>query len=235
MTMNIQLKASKDEDTSKEFWNGLADYYIDVTNMFNLSTRVTVENFIKAINIKPGNKILDAGCGHLRISLGILRKEPDISITGIDFTQSLLEQGRDLCTQMDINNIELYQGNIKELPFEDNSFDGVVSARVFQYLDDPVKALSEIFRVLKPGGKVVISVPNRHNLVKRLRYKGKLYTAKELRHFFKQAGFQNVRSGSLCFVPGEFSWESKLRAVEIFSRLPIVSDMGGNAMAFGQK
>ena len=88
---------------------------------------------------------------------------------------------------------------------------------------------------MKPGGKVVISVPNKLNLIKVLKYKGKLFTGAELSTIFKDAGFKNVKTKSLCFVPGAFTWDSKLKVLENVDKVPLIGEMGGNVMAVGEK
>lgn len=63
-----------------------------------------------------------------------------------------------------ITNIEYQQGNILDdesgLPYDDSSMDAVRSARVFQHLNNPFKALKECIRVIKPGGRIVLSDPD---------------------------------------------------------------------------
>lgn len=100
-------------------------------------------------------KILDLGCGYGRLSNPLLIKFPKVTVFGIDLSQ----------TYVDIYNQNLnprgkaYKGDILKLPFNGNCFNIVFIVTTLMYLlsvEDQQKAIEEIFRVLKPGGKFAI-------------------------------------------------------------------------------
>lgn len=70
-----------------------------------------------------------------------------------------LEYDKDCCDYLRNKGIDVVEGSIKELPFEDNSFDLVCAFDVIEHVDDDRKAIDELYRVLKPGGCVFITVP----------------------------------------------------------------------------
>lgn len=110
----------------------------------------TLANEIKKLDI---NAILDAGCGE-GFTLEYLRvRNIGKSYEGIDFLQKAVEIGNKVHPK-----IKLKQASIYELPYKDNSFDLVLSTEVLEHLEEPKKALKEIFRVSKKY--VVLSVPN---------------------------------------------------------------------------
>lgn len=222
---------------AEEFWRGLSAFYVQKTQLDDLRTRATGSLFVREAAIRAGDAVLDAGCGHLRISIALTRLVPGVRLTGVDLTQSLLDEGARLLQELHYPPMELVRADLAKVPFEDARFDKVVSARVFQYVSDPVAACRELYRVLKPGGRFVLSVPNRLNPLKRLGYKGRLHAPAELAHWLSEAGFGEVRSGSACFVPGQLGrgWDSAWLAAESVAGLPLIGQAGGNAWASGVK
>ena len=109
---------------------------------------------IAVAEITDGDDVLDAGCG-----TGVLTREmvhcvgETGSVTGVDLSESMLGVARQACPGVDFQ-----QGNVNELPFEDLSFDVVVSSFMLMFVPDPTKVVSEMRRVLRPGGRIVVSV-----------------------------------------------------------------------------
>jgi demethylmenaquinone methyltransferase / 2-methoxy-6-polyprenyl-1,4-benzoquinol methylase len=148
---------SKKEQVANMFDN--IAYRYDFLNRF-LSAGIDIHWRRKAIkqlkNIDP-KKILDVATGTADVAImtaGILK--PD-KIIGIDISDGMLNFGRKKIKKAGLENlIELLNGDSETIKFDDNSFDAVTVAfgvRNFQHLE---KGLSEIKRVLKPGGKLVV-------------------------------------------------------------------------------
>ena len=100
-----------------------------------------------------GNDILDAGCGEGITLEKLIRFFSDRRVLGIDTEQENL----DICRR---HQLPVQEGSLYALPFADASFDTVLFSEVIEHLDTPEKALSEIYRVLRPGGRVIIIFPN---------------------------------------------------------------------------
>jgi ubiquinone/menaquinone biosynthesis C-methylase UbiE len=77
-------------------------------------------------------------------------------LIGLDATEAMLEQGRKFVEHQGIENIVFRQGVVQELPFEDESFDIVASRYAFHHFADPKPVISEMARVCKTGGHVII-------------------------------------------------------------------------------
>jgi demethylmenaquinone methyltransferase/2-methoxy-6-polyprenyl-1,4-benzoquinol methylase len=148
---------SKKEQVADMFDN--IAYRYDFLNRF-LSAGLDIRWRKKALGylkeLRPG-KILDVatGTGDVAIMASGLLKP--VAITGIDISEGMLEIGRKKVQKLGLENtIELLKGDSETINFDDNSFDAVTVAfgvRNFQNLE---KGLSEILRVLKPGGKLVV-------------------------------------------------------------------------------
>ena len=76
-------------------------------------------------------------------------------VTAIDFSEKMLSRAREKAQKQDLK-VHLFQMDVQNLEFEDNTFDTVVSSFVFCSVPDPARALMEVERVCRPGGKVVL-------------------------------------------------------------------------------
>jgi SAM-dependent methyltransferase len=102
-----------------------------------------------------GAAVLDAGCGTGGLILRLRAERPAWCFSGIDFSGLAVDLARQRCGP----GVDLREASITALPFADASFDAVVSADVVCQVENPEVALAEFFRVLRPGGTVVINVP----------------------------------------------------------------------------
>jgi ubiquinone/menaquinone biosynthesis C-methylase UbiE len=101
----------------------------------------------------PPRKVLDAGCGTGAMGLVLARLGYDV--TGIDLSGEMIGQARKKAEQGGIS-IGLVSGDVERLPFADGSFDVIVARHLLWTIPYPDKALREWFRVLVPGGRVLI-------------------------------------------------------------------------------
>lgn len=111
--------------------------------------------------VLPGNRrnVFVAGCGlghealHIRMNL-------EVPVTGVD-----IDHRWDPSCGADIDDFELLQESLLDLPFADNSFDIVFYHHVIEHVSDPEKSLDELQRILVPGGLIYVGTPNRHRAV----------------------------------------------------------------------
>lgn len=116
----------------------------------------TLENLIHHDSIFPANSIvLEAGCGVGAQTKIIAPKNPATRFVSIDLSEESVKEARRMAQSNDITNVEFLQGNIYQLPFDDETFDSVILCFVLEHLDNPLKALSELKRVLKKGGTLI--------------------------------------------------------------------------------
>ncbi len=109
-------------------------------------------------SINEGDSVLDLGSGAgndcfvARAIVGETGK-----VTGIEFTDAMLEKARKNVTKLGFTNVEFVKGDIEEMPLTDNQFDVIVSNCVLNLVPDKTKAFAEIYRVLKPTGHFCVS------------------------------------------------------------------------------
>ncbi|WP_274364507.1 demethylmenaquinone methyltransferase [Paenibacillus thermotolerans] len=111
---------------------------------------------MRKMNVRPGQSAIDLCCGTCDWTIAIAHASGGGNVVGLDFSRSMLEVGRRKVDKAGLSEtIELVQGNAMELPFEDNRFDYATIGFGLRNVPDLDKVLSEMRRVVKPGGKVV--------------------------------------------------------------------------------
>ncbi len=103
-------------------------------------------------HLRSGMHVLDAGCGPGSITLGLAAALAPGEVVGIDVQPSQVEKARALAVQRGVTNVRFEASNVYELPFPDGSFDAAFANSVLEHLREPVRALAELRRVLRPGG-----------------------------------------------------------------------------------
>ena len=112
----------------------------------------------KVLSYIPDNfagKLLDVPVGTGVFTAAKYARMLRADIIGLDYSQDMLKQARVRFRQERIGNCRLIQGDVGALPFGDNTFDIVLSMNGFHAFPDKEKAYSEVYRVLKPGGRLV--------------------------------------------------------------------------------
>lgn len=129
-----------------------------LANTGDMALKRRAKRIIEELNPQDGDKILDVGCGdgyylYLLSNLGL-----KLRLVGTDFDPRALESAR---KNLKGKRILLIKANLmKRLPFANNSFDKVVMSEVVEHLPDDAKGLKEVYRILKLGGVLCLSVPN---------------------------------------------------------------------------
>jgi arsenite methyltransferase len=108
--------------------------------------------------IEPGKRVLDIGSGAGMDSLiAALQVGPKGSVTGIDMTPEMIENARRGAAELGLKNVTFVEGEAERLPFDDLSFDVVISNGVIDLVPDKDAVFGEIYRVLVPGGRIQIA------------------------------------------------------------------------------
>lgn len=149
--------------------------------------RFELELLLRMLEPRSGEGVLDAGCG-----TGVLARElaaRGVAVTGVDVSGAMLGLARE---KLQGKGVRLVHADIAALPFPDGSYDAVVCFTVLEFLPHPKETLQEMWRVLKPGGRLVLGVLNRLS-VWALRRRGRgvfaharFYTLWEMRRLIKE-------------------------------------------------
>jgi SAM-dependent methyltransferase len=117
-----------------------------------------VGNPLSVDTIESGMTVVDVGCGAgLDLLLAAKRVGSDGRAIGIDMTADMLARTKGAASSIGLAHVELRQGDAEELPVESESVDVVISNGVFNLTTDKSRAFSEVARILKPGGRLLLA------------------------------------------------------------------------------
>jgi ubiquinone/menaquinone biosynthesis C-methylase UbiE len=169
-----------------------------------LLNNLTNQHFIDFMKLEKDSSILEVGCGLGILTTEIAKLVSHCEVVGLDNSSKQLERAI-----TEIPNLRFIQGDAHELPFEDARFDIVYCRYLLEHVGNPIQVVSEIYRVLKPKGKVYVQENNilvnafepecfhfetvsRQMVVLQQKLGGDALIGKRLFPLLKQAGFVNI-------------------------------------------
>ena len=114
--------------------------------------RAEVEAWFLLPRLQPGQRLLDVGCGPGTVTSGLARAVAPGLVTGLDAAPDVLATAREHAAETGLTNLEFVEGDVYALNYPDDTFDIVYANQLLQHLSEPVAALQEMRRVLRPGG-----------------------------------------------------------------------------------
>ena len=139
--------------------NRIRDEFTRQAEMFSASAAITdaalTQRFIVALGEAAQGSVLDVACGPGILSAAIAKTAREV--VAFDLTPQMLKKAAQRCNEAGLANVAFLEGNAAELPFAKDSFDAVVTRLSVHHFDRPGRVMSEIFRVLRPGGSFVVA------------------------------------------------------------------------------
>jgi SAM-dependent methyltransferase len=181
-----------------------------------MAEEVRIARLLMALS--PGDSVLDVACGPGNFSREFARAVgPSGLVVGVDASQTMLEQGAAEIERSRLRNLALVRGDASELPFRDHSFDAACCFAALHLFADPLAALSEIARVLAPGGRIAImtsvrrqvALPPLKPLIERVSGM-RLFEADEVTAALRTRGFGGIHqrlAGTVQFVGARLAGE----------------------------
>jgi ubiquinone/menaquinone biosynthesis C-methylase UbiE len=171
-------------------------------------------------HLRPGMRVLDCGCGGGWLTVGLAEAVAPGEVVGFDRDAGQIEAAAALAAERKQANARFEVANVYELPFPDASFDAALAHTVLEHVSDPLRALKELRRVLKPGAVVGIKDPDYGStlqepvialasealsLYRRVaQHNGASpYYARGLRRLLREAGFERAAVTASALVAGD--------------------------------
>jgi len=164
-----------------------------------------VARFRSALGKAARGDLLDVACGPGIVTAAIAPEAS--SVVAFDATEQMLEKARARCAKAGLGNVVFKRGDAENLPFNEGSFDGVVTRLALHHFADPQRALDQMLRVLRRGGTAVIvdvvssedaGESDLQNAIERLRDPShvRMLPASELDGCVARAGFEDIESST---------------------------------------
>ena len=197
-------------------------------------------------HLRAGMRLLDLGCGPGSITIGLAEAVAPGEVVGIDAQPAQVERARALAAERRIPNVTFEVADAYDLPFPDRSFDAAFMHVILMHLTEPVRALAEVRRLLRPGGVFGVRDPDmgstiRHPLTPILRQHMELvprvlqhnggdpYRARTHRRLLLEAGFARTEASASVRVQGT---AEQCREIARFFKAQLAG-MGKTALAQG--
>lgn len=162
----------------------------------NFSHKSIYENVAKALALQPADDLLEIACGNGQFIKNYASHVH--SVTGLDLSQLCVK----LATKKNKERIvagsaEFVQGEATQLPWENNRFSAATSMASFMLFPKPVESLKEMYRVLRPGGRVIVCIEwnaedGKDHSKDIKKYGMQLWTENDVRNMLKEAGFSDI-------------------------------------------
>jgi len=201
----------EDKANARLFYKYLSKVY-DRINPF-IWNEAMRDEALEWFAVQENDRVLDVGCGTGFATEGLLRYTDDVH--GLDQSRHQMERAFEKFGSRD--RVRFYRGDAERLPFADDSFDAVWSSGSIEYWPNPVTALEEFRRVVKPGHRVLVVGPDYPNnsLFQRLADAIMLfYDEEEAQRMFEEAGFVDIEHHIQQAYPGS------PRAITTIARAP---------------
>lgn len=140
---------NEDRERDGYIYQGMPSHYLERRRAVNTASFFTP-------HLASGTTVLDCGCGPGTIALDFAEIVAPGDVWGIDLDASYVLRAQELTEERKQTNIHFRQGSVYALPFPDQSMDAVFASTLLAHLSQPLAALAEIKRVLKPGGVIGI-------------------------------------------------------------------------------
>jgi len=126
-----------------------------LVNKYSLRKRLKMPILMKALDIKGGDTVLDVGCGAGVFSQAMAKEAKEV--IGLDYSETNIKAVKKRYGE--ISNLKFKLSDATNMPFDDECFDSILATELIEHIDDDSKFVEECGRVLKKGGRVVITTP----------------------------------------------------------------------------
>jgi ubiquinone/menaquinone biosynthesis C-methylase UbiE len=205
-----------------------------------------IQTMFTLAGFSTDDRLLEVGCTAGTYTMYLARDGYDI--TGLDISSESIAAARVVAQDRGLSTAHFVASDVDDMrDIPDNAFDGAFSFSTLRYLPDPVRSLTEIRRVLRPGARVVVDFPNKYCPwfevlkfvvgVERHIY-DHTYSTRQVLQMMRASGFVNVRAKRIIFFAKQFPGQlvSLYKLVDsLAERTPVINQFAGIIMCTGEK
>jgi ubiquinone/menaquinone biosynthesis C-methylase UbiE len=148
------------------------------------------------MNIQPPDYVLELGFGHGKFLAQIVQKAAGGWVAGLDFSEDMVREAKNAhASLIEAGNLEIVQGAITAIPYKEHTFTKVFALNTLYFIDEPLRALQEMYRVLRHGGMACIGIRTASTMKNHsfTQHGFTCYELPQVEELFQQAGFKAVQ------------------------------------------
>lgn len=211
-----------------DFWDKVADIYDNINQRIGPVHYQRFTEAIKYLNLKQKDKLLNIWSRTGQAVPYLIKNFPGIEIYNLEVSPEMIK-----IAQKKFTDQRFFKTDLINLDFADNFFESILSLETLEHAPDPEKFLSELFRILKPGGILVMSLPPKTAELPLRIYDflfvnhgegpHRFLSSKEVKKSLKQAGFELILHKGTLLIPVGPAWLQKFgeNIINLFQKTPL--------------
>lgn len=137
-------------------WDKAAEYYDDC---WKQQLKPAQDKLLEMAALKPGEKVVETSCGTGLVTYRAAKQiEPGGVVTATDLSEKMIDLSVEIAKQKQITNVNFLRMDAEELELKDEGFDAAICSLGLMYVPYPLKALKEMHRILRPGGRAIVAI-----------------------------------------------------------------------------
>lgn len=214
------MKKSTISEIKERFDNDVERFSnLETGQLSTIDAKISLELITEASKriIPNAENLLDIGCGGGNYSLMMLSKIPNLNCTLVDLSKPMLDKAFERVSQVTNKNVEILQGDIREVSLKENHFDIILAGAVLHHLRDDQdwqSTFSKLYSLLKPGGCLMIS-----DLITQDTELLNNYTWERYGDYLEELGGKEYRSKVLDYVAKEDSPRSMNYQLDLMKKI----------------
>ncbi|MCX6219747.1 MAG: class I SAM-dependent methyltransferase [Bacteroidia bacterium] len=218
------MNKSTVEEIKERFDNDVERFSnLETGQLSTIDAKISLELITEASKriVPNAENLLDIGCGGGNYSLMMLTKVPNLNCTLVDLSKPMLEKAYERVSQQTSKNVEILQGDIREVRLKENHFDIILAGAVLHHLRDDQDwetTFGKLFKLLKPGGCLMIS-----DLITQDNERLNDYTWERYGDYLEELGGKDYRTKVLDYVAKEDSPRSINYQLELMKKVGFTS------------